>query len=112
NYYECLDQKDMLWWHDEANKLKASQHNPMNARILGYLSLACYSLSNNALKSNDLAKAEKYLAVYSFVDPDNVDQAYLQACYYSRRGNAVGAIQSLRNAIALGFNDKAKVTND
>ncbi len=112
NYFECIEQKDVTWWHDEATHMRVSKSNAMNDRILGYISLACYSLSNSALKRGDYQKAEKYLAIYSFVDPENIDRAFMQAIWYAHAGNKVGALQLLRDAISYGFTDKSKLMTD
>ena len=112
NYVQCIDLKDLYWWHDEANRLRLSGGGAMNDRVLGYISLACYSLSNNALRQQDYKKAEKYLAVYSFVDRENPDRAYMQATLYAMQQSKTGALQSLREAISYGFSDKQKLMND
>ena len=84
----------------------------MNDRIIGYISLACYSFSNNALKQNDLVRADKYLGVYALVDPENADRAFMQACLYARRKNKTGALQSIGEAINYGIRDKAKLESE
>ena len=112
NYFECLEQKDVLWWHGEISRIRNLGRTDAGQRIIGYISLACYSLSSSTLKQGDLKKAEKYLSIYSLVDPDNADRAYLQAGYYALTRNDVGAIQSLREAVNLGFSDKSKLQND
>jgi len=112
NYVQCMDLKDLFWWHTESNRLKTSKKNYMDDRVLGYISLACYSRSSAAIKQVDIQRAQKYISIYSLVDPDNADRAYLQACLYALGQNKVGAIQSLKDAVRLGFSDKAKLMND
>jgi hypothetical protein len=112
NYLQCIDLKDVLWWRDEVIHLMMQKGNPMNDRILGYISLACYSYSSNALKQQNYKGAEKYLAIYSFVDRENTDRAFMQACLYGYMKNKAGALQSIREAIDYGFNDKSKLTGE
>lgn len=112
NYLECINLKDPLWWRDEVNHLRSSKSNPMNDRILGYISLACYSYSNNALKQRDLSSAEKYLAIYALADRENPDRAYMQACLYGLMQNKEGAIQSITEAINYGFKDRSKLISE
>jgi len=112
NYIECIDLKDLTWWHQEASRLKLATSNAMNARILGYLSLACYSYSSNAMKQQNYNAASKYLSIYYFVDQENVDRAFMQACLYARMQNKIGALQSIQEAINYGFTDKAKLMSE
>ena len=112
NYLKCMTLKDVYWWHAEIARLKSLSKDAMNARILGYISLACYSYSGNALKQEDLRAAEKYLAIYAFADRENIDRAYMQACLYGKMKNDAGTLQSLREAIRYGFKDKAKLESE
>jgi hypothetical protein len=112
NYIQCIEIKDLMWWRDEMLNFRKAGNNPMNDRIKGYISLACYSFSNNAMKKQDLKSAEKYLGVYSLVDPENPDRAFMQACLYAQRQNKTGALQSLQEAISYGLNDKSKLESE
>jgi len=112
NYIQCIELKDLMWWRDEIMNFRKARNNPMNDRILGYISLACYSFSSKALKEHDLTRAEKYLGVYSLVDPENIDRAFMQACLYAQRQNKTGALQSIREAITYGLRDKAKLESE
>ena len=85
---------------------------PMYDRIKGYISLACYSFSSNAMKKNDLKAAEKFLGVYAMVDLENPDRAFMQACLYAQRQNKAGTIQSIKEAINYGLRDKAKLESE
>jgi hypothetical protein len=112
NYIQCIELKDMMWWSEEVKNFRKSTNNPMNDRILGYISLACYSFSNNALKQHDLQRAEKFLGVYALVDPENADRAFMQACLYAQMNNKTGALQSIRESITYGLTDKAKLESE
>ena len=112
NYIQCIELKDLMWWREEVVNFRKARNNPMNDRILGYISLACYSFSSKALKEHDLIHAEKYLGVYSLVDPENMDRAFMQACLYAQQQNKTGALQSIREAINYGLRDKAKLESE
>jgi len=112
NYIQCIELKDMMWWSDEVKNFRKAGNNPMNDRILGYISLACYSFSNNALKQHDLKRAEKFLGVYALVDLENADRAFMQACLYAQMNNKTGALQSIRESISYGLRDKAKLESE
>jgi hypothetical protein len=112
NYIQCIELKDLIWWRDEVLSFRKAGSNPMNDRIMGYVSLACYSFSNNALKQHDLKKAEKYLGVYALVDRENPDRAFMQACLYGQLQNKTGALQSIRESFTYGFSDKAKLESE
>jgi len=72
--YQALQDKDMAWWKSEVAMLNAKKKTDMMYdRLLGFVSLACYSLSNNALQQNNLPVAEKILPIYALADPTNED---------------------------------------
>ncbi|MEO8087968.1 MAG: hypothetical protein ABI763_14180 [Bacteroidota bacterium] len=112
NYLQCIELKDLFWWRDELTHMRNTKANPMNDRILGYISLACYSYSNNALKQQNLSAAEKYLAVYSLVDRENPDRAFMQAMLYGYQQNQTGTLQSIQEAINYGFSDRSRLLTE
>ncbi|CAN5623762.1 hypothetical protein BH11BAC1_BH11BAC1_13250 [soil metagenome] len=112
NYLQCIELKDVFWWRDEVTHMRNTKTNPMNDRILGYISLACYSYSNNALKQQNLSAAEKYLAVYALVDRENPDRAFMQAILYGYQQNQAGTLQSIQEAINYGFSDQSRLLTE
>lgn len=74
NYLQAFQQKDLNWWKnaiDNLNKQKAS--NPMYERLLGFISLACYSFAGSSLQQENLPAAEKIISIYQMADPTNND---------------------------------------
>ncbi len=72
----AFETQDINWWKHEIaifNKKKAK--DPMYERLLGFVSLACYSYTNQALQQNNLPVAEKILAIYQLANPGNTDCA-------------------------------------
>jgi tetratricopeptide (TPR) repeat protein len=78
-------------------------------RIKGYLGLLYYSLSNSALKSNNLKDALKILDIYRLLEPQNPDMFYFSALYYNKKGNADSASCYLQKAIKAGYTDKKSI---
>jgi len=77
-----LQQKDLDWWKKEiANLNSKKKTDPMFERLLGFVSLACYSISNNALQQNNWEIAGKILAIYQLADPGNTDCQKFYAIY-------------------------------
>jgi len=110
-YVNNFQHKDLTWWNQEISKLE-TEKDPMHQRLLGFISLAGYSISNNAIQQNNFPVAEKMLAIYKLADPKNSDQAFLEACMYAKQGKNDDAIQSLQRAASLGFNDASKITDE
>ena len=66
--------ENLNWWKNEIAMLNSKKKNDgMYERLLGFISLACYSYSGSALQQNNLAAAEKILAIYQLADPGNKD---------------------------------------
>lgn len=115
NYAQCFESKDLNWWKEEIARMrniKASDQEKMYQRLLGYLSLASYSYSNNAIKQNNFSAAQQFLAVYKLADPENAEQPFLTACMYARQGDREKAIAALEEALKLGLKDKSKVETE
>ena len=115
NYIQCFESKDVNWWSGEIKRMRSIQsgdQEKMYKRLLGYLSLASYSYSNNAVKQNDFSSAKKYLLIYKLSDPENSEQPFLEACMYARQGDQQMAIASLQEAIKLGLKDRMKIEGE
>lgn len=110
-YITALQSKDLNWWAHEIDLLK-SKHDPSSQRLLGFISLACYSVSTASVRQNHFALAEQTLAVYKLADPENADQPFISACLYARQGKNGEAIESLREAVQLGLNDVSKIQRE
>lgn len=110
-YITALQSKDLNWWAHEIDLLK-SKHDPSSQRLLGFISLACYSVSTASVSQNHLALAEQTLAVYKLADPENADQPFISACLYARQGKNDEAIESLGEAVKLGLNDVSKIQRE
>ncbi|MCX6290717.1 MAG: hypothetical protein NT126_03020 [Bacteroidetes bacterium] len=114
NYGECFGSKDLNWWKTEIARMRTIKNDQemMYQRLLGYLSLASYSYSNNAIKQNNFSSAEQFLAIYKLADPENSEQPFLTACMFARQGNDAKAVEALGEAVRLGLKDKAKIESE
>lgn len=110
DYGQAIQTNDEKWWASEVQKLnsltkKSDDESQMHKRILAYISIACYSISNSALKQNALPEAEKFLRIYKLVDPPNSEHAYLLAVVKMKQGDKNSALAFLKEAVKLGFDD-------
>lgn len=114
---DAFTQKDLNWWKAETNRLRINNtgvDGAMNQRLLGYLSLRSYGLLTKLFMTgrDALPFAPKLLEIYLDADPKNADQRYFHALYYALHNNFEGAISQLKEAVALGFNDKQKMATE
>jgi hypothetical protein len=107
------------WWNDQINILIENSKNAptveerlMNKRLLNYLSLVAYMYSDNALKNGKLAEAQNYLFIYEKVDPENTEVYYLKAVYYAMQNRKDLALDELKKAVKLGFDDFERIYKD
>jgi hypothetical protein len=111
-YSQAFFKNDLLWWKGEIQELQKHKKHvpaPMQDRLLGFFSLAGYSLSTRALKENEEPMAEKMLEIYRLSDPTNSEQAYLRAVLSGRRQQADQAMGALTESLELGFSDEIRI---
>lgn len=114
-YYAALQDRDLAWWKIETAKMNAvtdQGSTAMHHRLLGFISLACYSLSGSYIAQNQWAPAEKTLAVYKLADPKNAEQPFLEACYFAKLGQNKNAIKALKRCVELGLKDPGKIQHE
>lgn len=114
-YGSAFFQQDLYWWKSEIADLKAHRksYSPfIQDRLLGYFSLACYSLGHRALAQPNRPLAEKILEIYRLSDPKNAEQAYLRAVFAAGIPDADGCLAALDEAIRLGFKDGERLQNE
>lgn len=107
---------DTTWWQQHASEYFETKEKGaekfMRDRLRGYVSLICYSYSNQAFHTNNLHAAEKMTKVYSIVDPTNSEWAYMRAMLYMKLNLTAYVLPNLQKAVELGFNDTARLQND
>ena len=71
---QAFQSQDLNWWKQEIALFNTKKKtDAMYERLLGFVSLACYSYSNQSLQQNNLEAAEKILTIYALADPGNKD---------------------------------------
>ncbi len=118
-YIKALNEKSAAWWRDEIRVLNQKAEDTVNdldrgmfKRLLGYLSLAAYSNANGLLNAGQLEPAARFIELYSIIDPQNNEHAYLAACLYAKKDQPDKAFASLEQALELGFTDFSRFEND
>jgi len=119
NYSKAMNTNDEKWWTAEVKKINDIIKQNKNVRecliykrIFSFLSIGAYTYSNNALKSNQLSEAQRFITIYTLVDPENSETAYFQAILYARKNENEKAMKSLEDAVNLGFNDVGRMQAD
>jgi hypothetical protein len=117
-YTDNFLEKDPGWWDGEISKYETRIRKGKNTedtiaarRMLSYLSLLSYMVSNRAVTSGDTASARQALAIYKRVDPENSEVYYLFAVLDMKEDRPGPALASLKTAVAKGFSDKPRLQN-
>jgi tetratricopeptide (TPR) repeat protein len=99
------------WWVKVISGYQSST-SPSDKRLLGFISLASFSYSNQLLQQHNLDGAERILAIYELSDPANTDQLYCHAVLYAEKNNIPLAIKYLQKAVKNGFTDLQKMESE
>lgn len=81
----------------------------MYNRLLAFLSLAFYSISNQLIHSNQNDGAEYFVTLYKMADPANSEAWYFSAILNARKNNIKATKDDLLKAIKNGFTDKDRM---
>jgi Flp pilus assembly protein TadD len=81
----------------------------MYQRLLAYLSLAFYSISNQQINGNQNDAARHFVELYKLADPSNSEAWYFSALLYARAGDGHHAGADLLKAAGYGFNEEARL---
>lgn len=118
-YLPQLANQSIEWWTLETAKLRSLSEDQENLatsrvykRLLGSLSMTSYLYSSNALKQPDLAVADRYIKIYSLVDPGNAEHRYMAAKVEAKKNNPEGVFIALKQAFELGFKDIGRLKAD
>ena len=114
SYMQQFQQGDINYWTKEINDLKTKSKTPnaeaaMNQRLLAYLSLAFYSISNQLINGNKNEQAAYFDTLYKTVDPTNSEAWYFSAILNARSNNVKATEDDLMQAVANGFNDTQRM---
>jgi hypothetical protein len=114
-YVAHFQQADDGYWNSTIHDLqsKAVGHTgeaQMYQRLLAYLSLAFYSISNQLITGNDNGRARSFVELYKLADPTNPEAWYFSAILNARDGKGHEAEADLLRADSYGFRDKARLS--
>lgn len=115
-YMQQFQQADLNYWTKTIHDLRAKS-NPSTAegamyeRLVAYLSLAFYSISNQMISNHRDKEAQYFVELYKLDDPTNNEAWYFSALVNARNNNLQGVKNDLAKAIENGFNDKARLEN-
>ncbi|MGC4034973.1 MAG: hypothetical protein QM764_03355 [Chitinophagaceae bacterium] len=113
-YQQQFESGDMNYWKTtiaglQTNAKGNSPEAAMSQRLIAYLSLAFYSISNQLIKSNRDKEAAFFVELYKLDDATNPESWYLSAILNARNNNAAAARDDLLKAVANSFNDKTRM---
>jgi len=113
-YMQYFQQGDMNYWTRTIDDLRAkarakTAEGGMYQRLLAYLSLAFYSLSNQLINGNQNEPARHFVQLYKMADPTNSEAWYFSAILDAREGNGRAATGELMKAVDLGFTDRTRL---
>ncbi len=113
-YMQHFQQGDMHYWTTTIGDLQTRAHaktaeTGMNQRLLAYLSLAFYSISNHLLGSNENSAARHFVELYKMADPANSEAWYFSAMLHAREKQVQAAETDLLKAVDAGFRDKSRM---
>jgi dienelactone hydrolase len=97
-------------WVDLMKELEREEKDiHVKERVMGYMSLVNYVLSEKYIKERNFEKAEAQLAIYKEVDLDNPDILLLTALKLAEQGKIDEAMDFIQKAISKGFNEYQKL---
>jgi dienelactone hydrolase len=113
-YMQHLQQNDMGYWVNTIKDLqiktnKKTAETGMYLRLLAYLSLAFYSISNHLINSNVNDAAAHYVELYKLADPSNSEAWYFSAILHARSGRNQAAENDLLKSVDAGFRDRVRM---
>ncbi|HEY4151430.1 MAG TPA: hypothetical protein VGM41_20970 [Chitinophagaceae bacterium] len=113
-YMQHFQQADMQYWTGVIKGLQAKANaktieSGMNQRLLAYLSLVFYSLSNRLINGNANSEARNFVELYKMADPGNSEAWYFSALLHARANQAQPAESDLLKAVDCGFRNKDRM---
>lgn len=113
-YMQHFQDGDAGYWKRTIDGLRIkagarTAESAMYQRLLAYLSLAFYSISNQLINSGQNGAARHFTELYKMADPTNSEAWYFSAILDIREGDAHAAETDLLTAVKDGFNDRRRL---
>ncbi len=118
-FVSSFDSQPEKWWNSEIGKLNkdagtGSDSLQINTaqRLLGYISLNCYSYVNRSLQTKNWQALELFTGIYKQADPKNYYCWYALACLDANKGNKAEAFADLQKSVEYGYPNVESLQND
>ena len=113
-YMQQFQQGDLNYWSKTISglqsKAKASTAEAaMYQRLLAFLSLAFYSISNRLIMNNQNSDAQYFVGLYKMADPVNSEAWYFSAILDARNNDSKATEADLLKAVEYGFKDESRM---
>ena len=100
------------WWSHVIGGLQKRKQDPMNDRLLGYISLACYSLTRQAMEQGNMPEVARLNQIYLLADPENAEPNFLAAKLFSQVGQKDSVLSYLKRSVQYGFKDLSRLESE
>ncbi|HTI90258.1 MAG TPA: hypothetical protein VL727_06685 [Puia sp.] len=109
-YMQHFQQGELHYWEPVIKDLQTKSKSAtasalMDQRLLAYLSLAFYSLSNRLIIADNNIEARRFVELYKMADPTNSEAWFFSALLSARAGQVRDAENDLLRAVRNGFTD-------
>lgn len=113
-YMQHFQQDNPGYWSRTIHDLQMAAgaktaEGAMHQRLLAYLSLAFYSISNQLIGGNANNEARHFVELYKMADPANSEAWYFSAILHARDGDTHSTESDLLQAVKTGFRDNARL---
>jgi hypothetical protein len=113
-YMQHFQQGETDYWTKTIDGLRVkagarTAESGMNQRLLAYLSLAFYSISNQLINGGQNGAARHFTELYKMADPTNSEAWYFSAILHAREGDGRATVSDLQTAVKNGFNDRQRL---
>jgi hypothetical protein len=113
-YAQHFQDPGMDYWVSTIRDLDARANastlaGAMYQRLLAYLSLAFYSVSNHLIIDNQNVEARHFVELYKMADPTNSEAWYFSAILHARDAQTEATENDLLKAAHDGFRDKKRL---
>jgi hypothetical protein len=113
-YGRQFQEGDMNYWVKAISDLQVKSRaktpeGAMYQRLLAYLSLAFYSISNRFITGNQNKEAQHFVNLYKMADATNSEAWYFSAILNARENNPKATEDDLLKAVTFGFTNKTRM---
>ncbi|MEO6499372.1 MAG: hypothetical protein ABIN95_10175, partial [Mucilaginibacter sp.] len=116
-FMQQFQQADMNYWIKTISELRTKStvktaEGAMNQRLLAYLSLAFYTISEQLITAGQDKDGQYFVALYKLSDPVNSEAWYFSAILNARKNDIKATENDLLMAVKYGFADKGRLLKE